>query len=84
MNWAWQQKLSPTPKLILMALADAANDFGVFWPSVSAVATKCCISIRTVAGDASPGQRQAHQGAQAVGLGCCAFLQGCNLVQVAF
>ena len=26
MNWAWQQQLSPTPKLILMALADAAND----------------------------------------------------------
>jgi Helix-turn-helix domain len=48
MNWAWQQKLSPTPKLILMALADAANDFGVCWPSVSTVATKCCVSIRTV------------------------------------
>ena len=48
MNWAWQQQLSPTPKLILMALADAANDFGVCWPSVSTVATKCCVSIRTV------------------------------------
>jgi len=48
MNWAWQQKLSPTPKLILMALADAANDFGICWPSVSTVATKCCVSIRTV------------------------------------
>ena len=48
MNWAWQQKLSPTPKLILMALADAANDFGVCWPNVSTVATKCCVSIRTV------------------------------------
>ena len=48
MNWAWDQKLSPTPKLILMALADAANDFGVCWPSVSTVALKCCVSIRTV------------------------------------
>ena len=48
MNWAWEQKLKPTPKLILMALADAANDFGVCWPSVSTVATKCCVSIRTV------------------------------------
>ncbi|MEN8207250.1 MAG: helix-turn-helix domain-containing protein [Pseudomonadota bacterium] len=28
--------------------ADAANDFGVCWPSVSTVATKCCVSIRTV------------------------------------
>ena len=25
MNWAWDQQLSPTPKLILMALADAAT-----------------------------------------------------------
>ena len=48
MNWAWQQKLSPTPKLILMALCDAANDYGVCWPSVSTVATKCCVSVRTV------------------------------------
>lgn len=48
MNWAWQQKLSPTPKLVLMALADAANDYGVCWPSVSTVATKCCVSTRTV------------------------------------
>ena len=48
MNWAWEKKLKPTPKLILMALADASNDFGVCWPSVSTVATKCCVSIRTV------------------------------------
>lgn len=48
MNWAWQQQLSPTPKLILMALADSANDYGVCWPSVSTVATKCCVSVRTV------------------------------------
>lgn len=48
MNWAWQQQLSPTPKLILMALADAANDYGVCWPSVLTVATKSCVSVRTV------------------------------------
>ena len=48
MNWAWRQQLSPTPKLILMALADAANDDGVCWPSVSTVAAKCCVSVRTV------------------------------------
>ena len=48
MNWAWQQQLSPTPKLILMALADAANDHGICWPSVSTLATKCCVSVRTV------------------------------------
>ena len=48
MNWAWQQRLPPTPKLILMALADAANDAGVCWPSIPTVASKCCVSIRTV------------------------------------
>ena len=25
MNWAWHQKLKPVPKLVLMALADAAT-----------------------------------------------------------
>jgi hypothetical protein len=48
MNWAWQQKLTPTPKLVLMALSDAANDYGVCWPSVSTLATKCCVFVRTV------------------------------------
>lgn len=48
MNWAWKQKLRPTPRLILMSLADAADDFGVCWPSVPTVATKCCVSDRTV------------------------------------
>ena len=48
MNWAWKQKLRPTPKLILMSLADAADDFGICWPSVPTVADKCCVSIRTV------------------------------------
>lgn len=48
MNWAWQQNLSPTPKLVLMALADAANEQGICWPSVSTVAAKCCVSARTV------------------------------------
>ena len=48
MNWAWGQKLKPTPKLILMALADAANECGICWPSVSTLADKCCVSMRTV------------------------------------
>lgn len=48
MNWAWGQKLAPTAKLILMALADAADDQGVCWPSVATVANKCGVSTRTV------------------------------------
>jgi hypothetical protein len=41
MNRAWQQKLLPTPKLILMALCDAANDSCVCWQSVSTVGQQC-------------------------------------------
>ena len=48
MNWAWQQRLSPNLKLILMALSDAADDNGVCWPGVATVAEKCNISTRTV------------------------------------
>jgi AraC-like DNA-binding protein len=48
MNWAWEQVLAPTPKLILMALADCANDFDECWPSIRLIAKKCCVSERTV------------------------------------
>ena len=48
MNWAWRQALTPTLKLVLMALADAADDQGVCWPSVSTLAKKCSVSTRTV------------------------------------
>ena len=48
MNWAWRQKLKPVLKLVLMALADAAGDNGVCWPSVATVAAKCNVSTRTV------------------------------------
>ncbi len=48
MNWAWQQQLPSTPKLVLMALADAADDEGICWPSVATIAVKACVSTRTV------------------------------------
>lgn len=48
MNWAWEQKLPPSPKLVLMALADAADDAGECWPRLKTVAAKCCTSERTV------------------------------------
>ena len=48
MHWAWHQALKPVPKLILMALADAADDQGVCWPSIPTVARKCCLSKRTI------------------------------------
>ena len=48
MNWAWRQALTPTLKLVLMALADAADDQGICWPSVSTLAKNCTVSTRTV------------------------------------
>jgi len=48
MNWAWRQDLPSTPKFILVALADTADDHGICWPSVPTVAAKCNVSIRTV------------------------------------
>ena len=48
MNWAWSLTLSPRAKLVLMSLADAADDQGVCWPSIPTVARKCCLSKRTI------------------------------------
>jgi len=48
MNWAWGRRLKPTAKLVLMSLADAADDQGVCWPSIPTLARKCCTSTRTV------------------------------------
>lgn len=48
MNWAWQLKLKPTLKFVLMALADAADDDGYCWPSVPTLARKTCMDERSV------------------------------------
>jgi len=48
MNWAWHQALKPVPKLVLMALDDAADDQGICWPSVATLASKVGVSTRTV------------------------------------
>ena len=48
MNWAWEQKLPPNSKLILMAIADAADEDGDCWPRVKTIAKKCGVSERTV------------------------------------
>lgn len=48
MNWAWEQPLVPSAKLILMALADDADDSGTCWPALRRIAAKCLVSERTV------------------------------------
>lgn len=46
MNWAWSWPLAPAPKLILLALADIADDHGVCFPSVTFVARKVTLGKR--------------------------------------
>jgi hypothetical protein len=48
MTKAWGLKLSPTPKLVLMAIADEANDDGYCYPSHRHLAEKCSIDARSV------------------------------------
>ena len=47
MVWAWSTRLPPMPKLVLMALADEADDSGFCFPSQRRLAWKCTISERT-------------------------------------
>lgn len=48
MAWAWQQDVSPTDKLVLLALADHADSQGVCWPGLMGIAQKCHLDKRSV------------------------------------
>jgi len=48
MNWAWEQNLAPSTKLVLLALADIADDSGYCWPSITTLSKKVGVSYRTV------------------------------------
>ena len=44
-SWAWQQEVDdPSAKLVLVKLADSANDDGVCWPSHRKLARDCGLS----------------------------------------
>ena len=47
-NWAWQQAVSGSTKLVLIALADSASPEGECWPGRKAVAKMCGITDRSV------------------------------------
>ena len=48
-QWAWKQKTpSPVTKLLLVALADNADEDGVCWPGVKHLMIKTGLSERTV------------------------------------
>jgi Helix-turn-helix domain len=48
MTAAWATNLPHTDKLVLLALADNANDEGFCWPSVATLAIKCGMEERSV------------------------------------
>lgn len=48
MNWAWGVELPPAMKLVLLKLADRANDDGECWPGMDVVAEACGVSVRSV------------------------------------
>ena len=57
MTSVWRLDLSPTDKMVLLALADAANDDGVCWTPIKArtpgkldLLTKCSLSERAIQG----------------------------------
>lgn len=44
----WPLQTPPTPKSVLISLADNANDAGECWPSIPTIATRTCFSERAV------------------------------------
>jgi hypothetical protein len=48
MTLVWQVDLPDSEKIVLLALADCANDEGGCWPSIATIARKCSKSERTV------------------------------------
>lgn len=48
-SWAWRQPISDSgTKIVLLKLADSANDLGVAWPSQLHLAEHCGMSDRNV------------------------------------
>lgn len=43
-SWAWKQPLQASTKLVLLALADHADNKGRCWPSMESIASKCGVS----------------------------------------
>lgn len=50
MGQCWPLQMPPTPKAVLISLADNANDQGNCWPSIATIAERTCFSERAVQG----------------------------------
>ena len=46
--WAFEQELNPTNKLVLLSLANFANDKNLAWPSVQTVMKHTCLKRRAI------------------------------------
>lgn len=48
MTQVWELELPDSQKIVMLALADCANDEGMCWPSIATLARKCSKSERTI------------------------------------
>lgn len=48
MTWVWDMDLPASEKLVMLALADCANDDGECWPSIATLSRKTGASERTI------------------------------------
>jgi hypothetical protein len=60
MAQVWETDLEPSQKLVMLSLADNANDQGVCWPSVANMVRKTGLSERTVQGVLAQLQELGH------------------------
>lgn len=60
MTLAWKTQCSPTEKLVLISLADQANDAGLCWPSVSSIENRTGLSDRAIQKAISSLQENGH------------------------
>ena len=48
LTWAFEQPISGNDKVVLLSLADHANDYGECWPSINRLSQRARVSVRTV------------------------------------
>ncbi len=71
MTAVWDIPMEPMEKLVLLAMADCANDEGICWPSIATIARKSGTSERTVQRSIqSMKERRLIEREEVIGKGC--------------
>ncbi|MFT4056740.1 MAG: helix-turn-helix domain-containing protein [Novosphingobium sp.] len=79
MSAVWEMNLDASQKIVLLALADAANDEGHCWPGMASLAKKCSKSERTVQAMLSALETAGHiTRNQVLGRGCNYYIHPRN------